>query len=132
MKHTIYLFLAFINLTLNAPAQKNIEGEYALEGVMETAAAFKLNSDSGFEFYFTYGALDRYGSGKWAMNNNNIIFTGKTLPGKDFKLANTTVSKGKFPVIKIEDKNKYLYRLIYCRVQSKQHDTIFEFDDMVF
>jgi hypothetical protein len=48
-------------------AQKNIAGIYSLEGVMETSSAFQLNSDSGFEFYFSYGALDRHGSGKWSL-----------------------------------------------------------------
>jgi hypothetical protein len=40
----------------------NITGVYNLRGVMEMASGFKLNNDSSFEFYFSYGALDRYGS----------------------------------------------------------------------
>ncbi len=58
MKYTICLLLAFISLALNIYAQKNITGEYALTGVMEAGSAFKLNDDSSFEFYFSYGALN--------------------------------------------------------------------------
>lgn len=129
MKAAIYLLLFFISLTINLHAQKNIEGEYVLEGVREIAAAFKLNSDSTFEFYFSYGALDRYGSGKWAIDKDNIIFTGKPSPGKDYKLVNTSATNRDFPVLKIEDKNTYLYRLVYCRLLSPQHDTIIPFND---
>ena len=129
MKYTICLLLAFISFALNIHAQKNITGEYALTGAMETGSAFKLNDDSSFEFYFSYGALDRYGSGKWTMSKDNIVFTGKQSPGKDFKLVSTTATKENFPVIKIEDKNTYLYRLIYCRIQSPEHDTVFAFND---
>ena len=129
MKTIICLLLVFISLTTNIHAQKNMEGEYVLEGVREMACVFKLNSDSSFEFYFSYGALDRYGSGKWAIDKNNIIFTGKPSPGKDYKLVNTSATNSNFPVLKIEDKNTYLYRMIYGRLLSPQHDTIIAFND---
>ena len=60
---TATLFFVFTSLMLNLNAQKNITGEYYLQGVIETASGFKLNDDSTFEFFFSYGALDRYGSG---------------------------------------------------------------------
>lgn len=129
MKNSFYLLLVFISLKNNLSAQKNMEGEYVLEGVREMACAFKLNSDSTFEFYFSYGALDRYGSGKWAIDKDNIIFTGKPPPGKDYKLVSTLATNSKFPVLKIEDKNTYLYRLVYCRLLSSQYDTIIPFND---
>ena len=47
-------------------------GEYYLSGVMETASGFKLNPDSTFQFFFSYGALDRSGSGTWKQEGNNI------------------------------------------------------------
>src|SRR4051794_35415749 len=73
MKTIICLLLFFIGLTTNGQAQKNMEGEFVLEGVREMACVFKLNSDSSFEFYFSYGALDRYGSGKWTTDKNKIM-----------------------------------------------------------
>ena len=124
---TATLFFVFTSLMLNLNAQKNITGEYYLQGVMETASGFKLNGDSTFEFFFSYGALDRYGSGKWSMNKDSIILNSKPSPGKDFKLANSIASTNKFSIIKIEDSNTNLYRFIYCRVKTAIEDSIFSF-----
>ena len=106
-------------------AQVNkIEGVYSLSGVMETASAIQLNRDSTFRFYFSYGALDRYGSGKWSLQKNSVILNSKPYPGKDFKIANRSFVKNNFTTIKIEDKNKNLYRLVYCRFKTPTGDTI--------
>ena len=43
-------------------AKNSLAGEYYLKAVMETASGFNPHSDSTFEFFFSYGALDRYGS----------------------------------------------------------------------
>jgi hypothetical protein len=54
----ILLFIPFYSMH----AQEHITGvtgEYYLEGVMETASVFQLNPDSSFNFFFSYGALDR-------------------------------------------------------------------------
>src|SRR6476620_8502486 len=86
-----FIFISLYLSTTSMMAQtNNITGVYNLRCVMEMASGFKLNNDSSFEFYFSYGALDRYGSGKWSMNNDNIVFTSKPSPGKDFKLAGST------------------------------------------
>ena len=114
---------------LNSIAQKNIIGEYSLEGVMEIASGFELKADSSFEFFFSYGALDRYGSGRWSIKNDSIILNSKPYPGKDFKLVNSVASSHKFSTIKIENSNTYLYRLVYCRVKSAEQDSIFSFDE---
>ena len=129
MKTGIYLLFAYTMLTSGLHAQKNMEGEYVLEGVREMACAFKLNADSTFEFYFSYGALDRYGSGNWATDKDKIIFTGKPSPGKDYKLVSTSATNSNLPVLKLEDKNTYLYRMIYCRLLSAQHDIIIPFNN---
>jgi len=126
---TAALFFVFTSLMLNLNAQKNITGEYYLQGVMETASGFKLNGDSTFEFFFSYGALDRYGSGKWSMNKDSIILNSKPSPGKDFKLANSITSTNKFSIIKIEDSNTDLYRFVYCRVKTATEDSIFSFEN---
>ena len=109
-------------------AQKNIPGEYYLSGGMETASGIKLNEDSTFQFYFSYGALDRYGSGKWSVLENNIILDSKPYPGKDFKMVNSSSVKNNFTTIKIEDNNTNLYRLVYCLVKRPAGDTIINAD----
>ena len=42
----------FCILIMNKVNTQNLAGVYNLVGVMETAAGFKLNEDSTFEFYF--------------------------------------------------------------------------------
>ena len=59
-----------------------IIGEYYLKGVRETASGFKLNADSTFEFFFSYGALDRMGSGTWQKQGDQIIFSSAKTKGK--------------------------------------------------
>ena len=128
MRTIISAAFIFICGMLNANAQ-NLAGEYYLQGVMETASGLKLNADSSFEFYFSYGALDRYGSGKWSINKDNIILNSKQYPGKDFKLVNTAAATNNVSLLKIENPNTNLYRMVYCRFKSAGADTIINFDE---
>jgi hypothetical protein len=129
MRTIISAALIFICSLLNVNAQKNLTGEYYLQGVIETASGLKLNADSTFEFYFSYGALDRYGSGKWSVNKDSIILNSKQYPGKDFKLINTIAATNNIAILKIENPNTNLYRLVYCRFKSAGADTIINFNE---
>ncbi len=91
----LFLILLLMNHSL-LPAQDapcDACGEYYLEGLAETASGFKLNPDSTFEFFFSSGALDRYGSGNWhhgiLKDGKPVIFlnSGKT-KGKGLSLVN--------------------------------------------
>lgn len=98
-------------------------GEYYLRGVMETASGFKLNEDSTFEFFFSYGALDRSGSGVWKQEGNNIIFDSK--PGsKGFALINSNRVDDDKLTIKITEANPSLRSHVYAVLKSgaKQSD----------
>jgi len=90
----------------------SMEGEYNLRGVMETASGFKLNTDSTFQFYFSYGALDRYGSGTWKKVDSTIIFDSRPQPGKDFALIKCEKVSDKFLTIRMMDNNKILLRYV--------------------
>ena len=92
----------------------NMTGIYNLRGVMEVASGFKLNADSTFEFYFSYGALDRYGSGKWSIINNKVVFNSKPYPGKDFKLVSESSTGNDFITITIQEKNTVLLQYVYA------------------
>ena len=98
-------------------------GEYYLRGVMETASGFKLNEDSTFEFFFSYGALDRSGSGAWKQEGNNIIFNSK--PGsKGFAFINSNRVDDDKLTIKITEANPSLRSHVYAVLKSgaKQSD----------
>ena len=86
-------------------------GEYYLSGVMETASGFKLNPDSTFQFFFSYGALDRSGSGTWKQEGNNIIFNSKA-GTNGFALVNSNTVNNDRLTIKITDANPFVPALL--------------------
>jgi hypothetical protein len=68
-------------LEINAQAKHSLlAGEYYLRGEPETASGFKLNEDSTFEFFFSYGALDRYGKGHWQVKDDSLVFNSGQSP----------------------------------------------------
>ena len=110
----------FIVVKMNAqPTQTGIAGEYYLRGVMETASGFKLNTDSTFDFFFSYGALDRFGKGNWSTKDGDIIFNSKPWPGNDFSLLSSRVLKNDSLVIRINGENPMFISGVYCLVQSQ-------------
>ena len=102
-------------------AQQNktdITGVYLLTGVMETASVFELKPDSSFEFFFSQGALDRGGKGKWTLKDGNIIFNSTDKrPPKDYALVSSKSVPGNFTIIKMVDKNTMI--LSYSEVTLK-------------
>ncbi|KAA2238668.1 hypothetical protein F0L74_20835 [Chitinophaga agrisoli] len=114
----VLLLLIFFRVD-NISAQ-NMAGEYYLRGVMETASGFRLNADSSFDFFFSQGALDRYGKGKYKIVNDSIQFTSVTSQDHDFTLVNSSKQPGKNTVIKITEPNQQLLKYVFVRVRSGQ------------
>lgn len=115
MRNRTYSYLLLLLISFgNSSAQKtsSMQGEYYLRGVMETASGFKLNPDSTFEFFYTYGALDRYGSGTWKQVNGSIIFDSRPQPQKDFALIKSEKATGDFTTIRIIDNNEMILRYV--------------------
>lgn len=98
--------------------QNKLAGEYYLRGVMETASGFKLNPDSSFQFFFSYGALDRQGEGTWTVKNNRVVFNSRPHPGKDFALTDSKRTGTDSVIIWITDSNTVLLSHVYCLLQS--------------
>jgi len=104
-------FFAMKAQTMNPPV-----GEYYLRGVMETASGFKLNSDSTFAFFFSYGALDRYGKGRWSVQNDTLVLNSEAKPLYDFKLlADNKIADDKITV-QIKESDASLLRYFHCRL----------------
>lgn len=75
---------------------KDYSGEYYLEGIMETASAFKINADHTFEFFFVYGALDRSAAGTWKEITDSVIELSSTPPARpSFSIKSETTTSGK-------------------------------------
>lgn len=93
-------------------SKKSIVGEYYLSGVREVGAGIKLNTDSTFEFFFAYGALDRAGQGTWKQQGNQLILTSRLRPAKDFALISSRTVPGNQLTLRIVDPNKQLLQYV--------------------
>jgi hypothetical protein len=110
--------------TVNA---QDMTGEYYMHGVMETASGFLLNADSTFQFFFSYGALDRSGKGKWSLKDDStIIFNSEKRPPLDFKLVKHELREDNFITIQITDKNTNLLRYVAGFVKTRTGEEEFE------
>ncbi|MBD2699711.1 hypothetical protein IC229_03615 [Spirosoma sp. BT702] len=105
--------------TSNAqPTPKSLAGEYYLRGVQEVGSGIKLNDDFTFEFFFVYGALDRFGKGTWKLQGKQVILTSSQRPPKDFALVTSKTVPGNKLTIRIVDPNTNLLRHVESAVKN--------------
>ena len=117
----MFLLLFFTSFINGMNAQKpafSLVGEYLLEGVMETASGFQLTNDSSFNFFFSYGALDRTAKGTWRLQNDSVFFQSRPKPVADFRLINSTPSTNDKLRILLKEMNPALFRHVYCRIKG--------------
>ncbi len=103
---------------MEAQKTATVSGEYYLRGVMETASGFKLNEDSTFQFFFSYGALDRSGQGTWKLKDNHIVFNSPKPKGQDFALISNKHEDNDLITIKIIEENPFFLSSVYAIVKS--------------
>ncbi|WP_149243867.1 hypothetical protein [Dyadobacter sp. 32] len=106
----ISLFTAFSFVQTRVHAQYRIStpAEYHLQGVMETASALLLKPDSTFELYFSYGAMDRQGSGRWTYNDGHITLKSRPKPQTDFALVTSKATEDSSTIVRITSSNSQL------------------------
>jgi hypothetical protein len=80
---------------------KELAGNYALQGVRETAGELKLSPDGRFDFALSYGAVDQEAHGKWSVSNGKVKLVADPSPAASFAFiaAQPTLSDdyAKFP-----------------------------------
>jgi len=101
---------------------EKVVGIYHLHRIRETQSGFKLNPDGTFQFFFTYGAIDRYGRGQWVMNDDMVHLQSKPWSGKDFALLSSSVS-GTGITVKITDKNPIFQKHTMASLQNGTNGT---------
>jgi len=109
---------------MHAQTNPSVTGEYYLSGVMETGSGFKLDPDSSFQFFFSYGALDRSGSGTWSVMDKKVVFNSRKYPGSDFALTADKKTDDAGMTIRITDANKIFLSHVHCILHSggKQYE----------
>lgn len=118
---------------MEAQKTATVAGEYYLRGVMETASGFKLNEDGTFQFFFSYGALDRSGEGTWKLNGNKVIFESPKPKSQGFALLTNKATKSDSVHIRIIEKNAFFLPHVYAIIKSgdKQVGALSDKDGMI-
>ena len=113
----LVLIMVFSNRSIAQMRDKEVTGEYYLEGVMETASGIRLNADHTFEMVFTYGALDKAGGGTWKLENNMLMLDSGERPPSDFRMVSSR-RKGSGITIQVTDANKMILSYMACRLSG--------------
>ena len=93
-------------------------GEYYLQGVMEVGSGFRLNADHTFDFFFTYGALDRAATGTWEQKGDSVILNSPPKPEHDFVLREAKRTDDSLLTIQVSDPNVMMLGYIHCQVKT--------------
>jgi len=113
----ILLSFFFSTESYSQMSNADVAGEYDLRGVMEVGSGIVLNADGTFLFFFSYGALDKQGTGTYEITGKKIILNSRPRPSSDFSLVKSS-ERGNRITVKITDPNKYLLKDNVCQVMS--------------
>ncbi len=106
----------------------NLPGEYYLQNVREMASGFLLKEDRSFQFFFSYGALDRYGSGEWSLAGDRLLLQSAPRPGNDFTLVESRNGPGDAISIRLDNTNPMLLNYTYVSLDKGLEGTWQPFD----
>ncbi len=99
---------------LQAQDTKEMSGSYYMEGVNDAKSGFNLSSNSTFSFFYTKNGIDRYGSGRWFLEKNTIVFGSRRKPAKVYSLLSSRRVNDNFVTITFTDDNPELVKNIEC------------------
>jgi hypothetical protein len=118
LKKAITFLLLIINLRLMS--QATIEGEYYFRK-MEMASGFNFTQDGRFQFFYTYGAVDRTATGSFTVERDSLKLKSDKEPGKDFALVNQSKQGNGYSVI-FKHPNKYLLKILFAFSSPMERD----------
>jgi len=105
----------------SGPIEKLV-GVYLLHTVRETQSGFKLDPDGTFQFFFSYGALDRHGRGHFSIEDDTVILQSRPWSGQDFALVQSDTS-GRGITVRISDKNPVFQKHSFASLKKGQEGT---------
>jgi hypothetical protein len=92
-------------------------GMYFLKRVNETESGFKLELDGSFKFFFSYGALDRYGSGTWLLQDDKVFLQSRPHE-RDFALVGSKTIDQNAIILKIVGGNPVLLNHVFFSLKN--------------
>lgn len=93
-------------------SQTKIEGAYAFRKT-EMVAGFNFSAAGTFQFYFSYGAVDRSAAGTFTVEGNTIKLSSNKEAGKDFTVTAQSKEASGY-TLSFNHPNKYLLQHILC------------------
>lgn len=93
-------------------SQTKIQGEYFFRKT-EMVAGFNFSAAGTFQFFFSYGAVDRTAAGTFMVEGNIIKLKSNKEAGKDFTVTTQTKEATGY-TISFNHPNKYLLKNILC------------------
>ena len=114
----LMLFFPIHVMTQVKNSNDSLPGEYELRGVHEMASIIRLNADSSFDFFFSYGALDREGKGRWHEGNGTVELQSRSAPGHGFTLEKSQHASASCFHISVQEKNSNLFAYLYCTLHT--------------
>lgn len=112
----VLVLLISVTTGLWAQDAKELEGGYFLDGVKDVKSGFQLSANYTFKFFLNQNGIDRYGSGRWEVDKNTIVFTGRPKPARDFKLLAARRVNDNFVTVKFTDDNPAIIKNIECNL----------------
>ena len=105
-------------------SQTKIQGEYFFRRT-EMVAAFNFSAAGTFQFYFSYGAVDRSATGTFLVEGDTLKLKSDKEAGKDFTISQQ-FKKGSGYTIRFTDPNKFLLQHILCMffVDGKKQEMV--------
>lgn len=116
MKLYILIFSLFYAMSANT---QDLTGEYFMEGQREMVSIIKINADSTFNFYFAYGAADRYSNGYWIREGGKLVLTTPVKSEPNFVLVTSKHAASKKFTVKITDANKQVLPFVSVYVKGQ-------------
>jgi hypothetical protein len=119
---TLLLLYIVCRDSVSSFGQPVISGEYYFRK-MEMVSGLNFSKDGRFEFFYSYGAVDRNASGRFSVNGDSLQLISDKEPGKDFTIVNQSKSKSGYNLI-FKNANQYLLKNILCIfiANGKQHE----------
>ena len=123
----LILFLLTLFISEFAMAQGKLDGSYRLTGSPEMASAFLFREDGTFEFFFSYGAVDRNATGRYALHGDTLTLHSDKEAGKDFTVVKAE-KKGNGYHVKISNPNAFLTKHVLAVALAEGKENLFESD----
>ena len=93
-------------------SQTKLQGEYFFRKT-EMVAGFNFSAAGTFQFFYSYGAVDRSAAGTFMVEGNTIKLQSSKEPGKDFTVTAQSKEATGY-TIRFNHPNKYLLSHILC------------------